>query len=116
MIGHDYTPDEVLKRVHRFWDLSGPFPVPRVRVCCPVCGFADVMIKQCKFFVKRPSMKYRCDVMFKCTVCSAVWAHGLVVPKEMAQARLGGGAQVITHTEGKTYFWRDMRKIVDKQG
>jgi len=115
MIGHNFTAAEIMERVKRFWDLSGPFPLPKWAVACPVCGFQDVLIKQCKFHV-RAENKYRCDVMFKCATCSAVWQHGVKVSKEMALPGLRGGSRVIEHTEGRNYFWRDMLKILKEKG
>lgn len=97
MIGHDFTKKEVLERVKRFWELTGPFPIPKQPVLCPVCRSDETMIKNCGFFKRKPE-DYRCDVTFKCTVCSNVWTHGVVVPKEMSEKMNG------------SWDWKGMRK------
>jgi hypothetical protein len=98
LIGHDLSKEEILERVNSAWNLSGAFPVPKCKVKCPVCRSNDIFIKQCVFF-KRKENDYRADVSFKCTYCSAVWTHGVVVPEKMAKPMKG------------SWSWRKMREV-----
>jgi hypothetical protein len=59
------------------------------------------MAKAANFFQRKPE-DYRCDVVMKCTVCSAVWIHGVVVPEEMAKPRIRAGG----------WTWREMREEI----
>lgn len=85
---------EVLARVQRVWDLSGEQPEHRPGLIkCPACRASDIQQRHTRFFLRRHKMDpeqhaspYRCDVSFKCRVCSMVWLHGVVVPKDMCLA------------------------------
>lgn len=83
--------------------MSGPFPIPRDKMICPVCSDSEVFIKQCVFF-KRKDNDYRCDVSFKCTCCSHVWTHGVLVTKEKAEPMRQPGK----------WLWRDMKEYLRK--
>lgn len=98
MIGHDLTRNEIEYRVDSMWEFT-PFPVPKWVIQCPVCRSCEVFIKQCSFF-KRKENDYRCDVTFKCTNCSYVWTHGVVVPREIAKPMIRPNG----------WSWREMRE------
>ena len=103
MLGHSYTLEQVETRVRGFWDLSNGFPMPRNTLLCPVCRSPEVGIKHCRFFKvnhKPKTTPYRCDVSFKCFNCSAVWMHGVPVPKEAFKC---------LHNGGRAWTWRQMR-------
>ena len=114
MIGHNFTPEEVLERVRKFWDISGVFPVPLQPITCPVCKSNETIIKQCRFTERlpNPDKNYRCDMLFKCTVCSCVWQHGIKVTPEMAEPRLKGATRTIQFRSSPEYLWRDMLKLI----
>ena len=101
MIGHRLSKRAIKDNIHKFWDLSQVFPTPRRPIRCPVCREQTAIIKG-YFFFEHPGKKldripFRCDVTFKCTYCSAVWPHGLVIDKEYFDA-IG---------PKKTYSWRE---------
>ncbi|MFH5833758.1 hypothetical protein [Halalkalibaculum sp. DA384] len=81
-----FTPEEVRDRIRRMWDFSGPVPLPKFAPQCLVCGHDEILCKHWRFHIRKSrhsSSIYRCDVGMKCTACSAVWQHGLVVPEAM---------------------------------
>ena len=112
MIGHNLTEQEIFNRVEKIWDLSGPFPLPYKLFLCPVCRANETIIKQCQFF-KRSGHNFRCDVAFKCTVCSAVWPHGVKVPEKMAAKGMKKSTLNVTHLTGPLYTWREMKEIIN---
>lgn len=84
----DFTPEITEQRVKDHWDLSGAFPVPKFLMSCPVCGKHEILLKEVLFHTRNKTgsaKKFRCDVKFKCCYCSYVWAHGVIVPQEMAK-------------------------------
>lgn len=85
-----------------FWNIE-PIPHPKHDVACPVCKrgttrFGTVIIRAWNYHARgtrhaNKERDKRCDVSFKCTVCSYVWTHGIVVPeahfKRMADGKRG---------------------------
>ena len=116
MIGHNFTPEEIIERVKKFWDLSEVFPLPLKPVPCPECKSEETIIKQCRFFERLPKNKnnYRCDILFKCTVCSCVWQHGVKVPSEMAKPKMKDATRTIQFKSTPEYSWRDMLKMMEE--
>ena len=95
--------EDPLERCSRVWNLDGEFPLPYFQYKCPICTGSSARIKDFKFHIKKDSpSKYRCDVVFKCIHCSAVWAHGVIVPEKMFLVR-----------EGRNYSWREARDIIE---
>ncbi|TYP92071.1 hypothetical protein LX73_2317 [Fodinibius salinus] len=86
----EFTPEEVQERINKMWDMSGPVPLPKFDLQCGFCGHEEVLIKHLRYHMRnknRSSNPHRCDVGMKCTLCSAVWQHGLVVPEEKHPGR-----------------------------
>ncbi|MDZ7658010.1 hypothetical protein [Fodinibius sp.] len=82
----DFNGKSVLATVREHWDLSHRVPLPTFDLKCPVCSHDKILCKHWVYFLRKnpySSNPHRCDVYMKCTGCSAVWQHGLVVPKEM---------------------------------
>jgi hypothetical protein len=75
----------VQMRVEQYWDLSDKVPIPKFQPTCAVCGSDEILLKSWSFHQRKTGSHnpYRCDVRFKCTVCSYVWFHGVAVPREM---------------------------------
>lgn len=90
------------------WDLSGPLPIPTWDLACPVCGAkrseGAIIGRAWKFHTRQTATPHpwRCDVSFKCASCAAVWAHGVVVPIGMYQAR----------EQGSPYDWRAAKALL----
>ena len=102
------TEDEVLERVEESWDLSGDFPMPKFAVKCPVCGSEEIQARLWQFTHKDSGgAKYRCNVSFKCTRCSAVWMHGVVIPEEMFRKHVKEN-----ENQAKMYHWREVKEMV----
>jgi|AntRauTorcE11897_2_1112592.scaffolds.fasta_scaffold30407_3 hypothetical protein len=82
----EFTTEETMKRIRSMWDLSGPVPLPKFEIHCPVCDNNQILMRAALFHTRRKVSEnpFRCDVKFKCCTCSYVWSHGIVVPKEMA--------------------------------
>lgn len=102
----EFTIEETMNRIHSKWEMSGPVPLPKFEVKCPVCSEKKPLLKGALFHTRRKvsSNPFRCDVKFKCIECSFVWAHGLVVPREMA----------VQHDFNRTIHFRELqRKIND---
>ena len=107
--------EEILKRVEDAWDLSGDFPMPKDAIRCPVCGSKEIQARSWSFFPSpdpNSRIPYRCDISFKCTRCSAVWIHGVAIPKEMYKkhASLEPGKRASVR-----YSWREVKKILEQQ-
>jgi hypothetical protein len=104
MIGHSYTQDEIEQKVDAFWRFTKGFPIPRKRLSCPVCGSQETIIKSFRYFKKNgpATIKHRCDVVVKCTVCSATWAHGVPISEEVFDGK------IIKHKNknSRTFTWR----------
>lgn len=101
-------PDVVdsLTRCEKLWTIYDEFPLPKRQFDCPVCSDPrdNARIKHFLFHEKTVSpSKYRCDVVFKCINCSAVWVHGVVIPEEMFLKR-----------QARKYTWREARDIIEK--
>lgn len=97
----EFTAESVLQVVSRMWDLSGRVPLPKFELNCPICSCDKILLKHWVYFIRKnahSSNPHRCDVYMKCTDCSVVWQHGLVVPEEMHP----GGRKVI--------LWRDIKE------
>lgn len=104
-----YKPEEVLERVKEYWDFVKGFPIPKKKIRCPVCGSEDIQARNWQFVYKDSGgCKYRCNVSFKCTVCSNVWTHGVVVPKEIFKMHVKDNPH-----KAKLYHWREVRKILE---
>lgn len=73
---------DVLHDVNEFWDLTGPLPVPRDdKIRCPVCS-GEPTPRYWQPHEVAKEHKWRIDVSFKCSACSLVWLHGVVVSQE----------------------------------
>ena len=107
--------EEILKHVKENWDLSGDFPLPQFTVHCPVCGSEEVQLQFVSFHPSREPdtsrVPYRCVVGFKCTRCSAMWAHGIAIPEEMYRKHIPLGAE---KQDSKSYTWREVKKILEQ--
>ena len=100
-----FDPETVLKRVQEKWDLSGDFPLPKWDIRCPVCGSPHVQARNWQFAYQYNSpTKYRCNVSFKCTECSAVWIHGVVITEEMFRKH------VKIDNKPVYYPWREVKE------
>lgn len=91
--GERYYPElhEVYERVRRAWMWRSGVPyLKHPHVHCPACGSREFVYRNWRFHL-RPKRghrsQHRCDVYFKCTSCSMVWIHGVVVPPEEADKR-----------------------------
>ncbi|MHA2066120.1 MAG: hypothetical protein ACXABY_17250 [Candidatus Thorarchaeota archaeon] len=82
-VGHKLTPEEILERVNRYWDMSLKFPMPRKKMLCPICKSDEVSIRQWYFFQKPAKIAaFRCDIAMKCGLCGHSWMHGLTITEE----------------------------------
>lgn len=106
--------DDVLERVNDWWDLTGPLPWPKSRLECPFCAHLNVHAREWRIGARRASdgrpgrVGYRCDLMVKCTVCSAVWAYGIPITRKDAN-RYGvrGGSD-----RPAVYSWREALPLI----
>lgn len=89
-----------------------PIPTPRFEVACPVCSLSSagkhILIRQWRYHRRATKYAsqhntYRCDVSFKCTGCSFVWVHGLVVPHDHYERMT---------KEGPTWHFRKGRELL----
>jgi hypothetical protein len=76
--------NEVYVAVNKYWEWKEGVPIVRGEIECPVCtGYG--IYREWRYH-KRPEREhrsiYRCDVHLKCTYCSHVWVHGVVIPPE----------------------------------
>lgn len=100
------TGAQILAQVRRRWHID-PLPLPRGRwLRCPVCRSRRWQVRYWRTHI-RPGdghrVAHRCDVHFKCTRCSAVWAHGLAVD-EATFLRL--------RSHGEWIWWADGRQLL----
>lgn len=82
-----FAPDDVHARVAKRWDFNGPLPQPTPGwLRCPICGDEQPTPRYWRFH-QRPasSVRWRCDVSFKCTDCSHVWVHGIPLPDAVGE-------------------------------
>lgn len=114
MPGDKLSAEEIHARVQSFWELSetnfGPVPLPGL-MRCPVCGVddKDILIQHWRFHEKTgPSrVRYRCDVGFKCTICSNVWIHGVPIPTWYWSTN--------SVRVGTRVYWREAETIMAKR-
>lgn len=107
-----YPCEEVLKRVARMWTIGEDdlFPLPKFVVRCPVCGSTDIQARNWQFAYRDAGgCRYRCNVSFKCTVCSNVWTHGVVIPERMFRKHVRDNPH-----RTRLYHWREVRKILEE--
>lgn len=98
----------MLAAVRKRWDLSGPVPVPVGDwLACPVCRADQIQARHFRFHERDSAIPWRCDVSFKCTSCSAVWEHGVVVTREMYARR--------STPASKTIPWRTARDMLREE-
>lgn len=97
----------IQQRVDKYWDLSAPVPYPKVQFSCPVCGESEIHLRYWKYHVRntKSSRPYRCDVTFKCTHCSYVWWHGLLISEDYWKKR-----------PGQSVSWRNGYNILKESG
>jgi len=103
----NFNGKSVLKMVQKHWDFSHSVPLPKFELHCPICGHDEILLKHWVYFLRknpRSANPHRCDVYMKCTACSAVWQHGLVVPEDIYP---GGSRTVI--------LWRDVKDELQKK-
>lgn len=84
----DLTPTEVFERVCKVWDLSGDVPVPREEYhpFCPACTGERNILKAWQLHHKETATwPWRCDVIFKCTICSYHFLFGVPITERMWQ-------------------------------
>lgn len=98
--------ESVIDRVKMRWDLSGPLPVPMWDVKCPICGALmsndGIQAREWRFREQPTSTNpYRCDVALKCTECSYMWRHGLVITEVMYKQQ---ECQVVTWWQARKIF------------
>ena len=101
----DNKPENPILECYKFWDMSGDFPVPKGDFNC-FCGGKNV-IRQISWMSKSDSpSKYRCNISFKCTVCSAVFVCGVVVPKVMYEKgmKIPEFSGRVPHTVLRNYY------------
>ena len=107
-----FLPDfgrKVINRVKEKWEWPTGFPIPNFDIKCPVCGSTELLIRDWGFFIRREgNHKYRCDVSFKCTCCSNVWAHGVVIPEELYHLHC-------VDNKGRHYLWREVKEIMERE-
>lgn len=99
------SPAQLLERVERRWDLSGPVPVPRWDVECPSCRGTEVALRQCSFHYRHKTgskSPWRCDVSFKCLECSLTFTFGVPVPQGMYEA------------VPRTLGWREVKELLEE--
>jgi hypothetical protein len=90
---------DVFTRIDQRWEFIDGFPLPKWNVQCPCCREEDVQIHSFGFNRRGESPHpFRCNVGFKCRVCSMVWTLGVVVKSQ-------------TERVGQ-YDWRKARKIL----
>ena len=101
-----YKEEEVIRRVKQAWDLSLDFPMPKFDLRCPVCGSFDIQARNWQFVFKDSGgCKYRCNVSLKCTYCSAVWIHGIVIPEELFRRHVKENEH-----QTRLYHWREVKE------
>ena len=85
--------EDVLARVREKWDLSGPLPLPKWDITCPMCQakMSEGLIQGRMWNLHERNtggtVSGRCDVGFKCRVCSFVMTFGVLIPKEICDQR-----------------------------
>ena len=69
------------------WDMSGPFPVPKQELICPICRTPTMTLRGPHFHLRPDSPRlYRCKISFKCVSCSYVNTYGVVIGEAMYKA------------------------------
>lgn len=102
----DMTKEEIENNVKAKWEIK-PLPQPKGDwLRCPVCG-GKPHLRHWHFFMRHRGneegrISGRCDVGWKCTVCSNTWTHGVPVPSNMVK----------TYGES-TMSWREGKKILE---
>lgn len=100
----DFNGKSVLSAVRSKWNLSHSVPLPKFSLNCPICSHDKILLKHWVYFIRnnpQSSNPHRCDVYMKCTACSAVWQHGIVVPEAMHPGRR------------KVILWREVKKELE---
>lgn len=105
----DLDAGQVLAAVEARWDLTGPFPIPRgTWLRCPVCGAGDPQPRYWRFWERSgtPTIRYRCDVSFKCVDCSALYpTFGVPLPDDYWHQH--------ARKPGRQIWHREARKIME---
>jgi len=79
----DNKPETGQKACEDNWDLSELIPIPKFPVKCPFCGSRKMLIRNVTAHQRIDSpTKWRVIVSFKCTICSHITTHGVVVTKD----------------------------------
>lgn len=96
--------DNAEEACEKFWDMSGPWPVPRKEIKCPCCGKKTLTLRDIWFHAARWSKRpCRCTISFKCMTCSFVPTFGVIVPKEMVY-EIHGGFKQYKYREAKRFL------------
>lgn len=106
----DLDAGQVLEATSARWDLSGPLPVPHPGwLVCPVCGGTSIQPRFWRFHERsgKPTVRGRCDVSFKCTLCAVVWIHGVALDVDAWERRKPTRVNVKVH-------WREARDIIEE--
>lgn len=103
--------ESVLDRVRKRWDLDAIVPTPKWDVECPVCDNNDTLAKMWTFFKKKSGVEesrhiYRCDVVFKCQICSFNFTFGVPIPEKMFES----------HNHRGRYRWREVKEMLEGEG
>ena len=99
------TWDDPTIAVGSAWQVDGtPLPVPRFQPQCPVCREKTVLLRSYHYFDRGITARFRCNVTFKCLVCSAVWTHGLAIQPSQRK------------TNGYFVEWRQARELLTEAG
>ncbi len=104
--------ETILARVQERWDLDGELPIPKWDVTCPSCQakMSDHNLQGRIWNLHKRNdgaskIPFRCDVSFKCRICSFVMVYGVIITEEMyGKARTKSG-----------HSWREVHSIVRKQ-
>lgn len=104
----------VFENVEQFWDLSWIVPVPRSlnAVVCPGCRSKSPLIRKWQFHEKPGNtIRHRCDVSWKCRICSLAFVHGVVIHEAMwvHAMRAPWG---VPRPNGKLVTPQDVKKIL----
>jgi hypothetical protein len=113
-VGHEKSHSTIQASIDKHWDQTTIFPVPKFKVRCPQCETdlpQNIILKNWSYFQKTDNRvagrHHRCDVYFKCMLCSYVFWFGVNITEETWLAADG--------QEGSQALWsfRDALKYLD---
>ncbi len=85
--------EELLRRTHIMWDLSGSLPIPKFNTDCSTCFSDNTFITQWVFHSRSYTVATHCDVFFRCGHCLKAWTHGIAVPGDYQDGKYGSNVR-----------------------